>query len=150
MHPAFIGSHYPFSVATGPSPSITATAVTFPAIPVPSMTQIAYPYHSDTSLPINTTVAGQDILGLCFCVLCTHLRKVPFILTTSILHIYFVVGSIHAGSTLQAIQGSSVSSQPSALASTSYTVDEEHHHQPISQQGMHYLHSAYRVGENRF
>ncbi|XP_019727643.1 zinc finger SWIM domain-containing protein 8 isoform X2 [Hippocampus comes] len=113
MHPAFIGSHYPFSVATGPSPSITATAVTFPAIPVPSMTQIAYPYHSDTSLPINTTVA---------------------------------VGSIHAGSTLQAIQGSSVSSQPSPLASTSYTVDEEHHHQPISQQGMHYLHSAYRVG----
>ncbi|XP_077438005.1 zinc finger SWIM domain-containing protein 8 isoform X2 [Vanacampus margaritifer] len=113
MHPAFIGAQYPFSVATGPSPSMTATAVTFPAIPVPSMTQIAYPYHSETTLPINTTVA---------------------------------VGGIHAGSTLQTIQGSSLSTQPSALASTSYPVEEEQQHQPISPQGMHYLHSSYRVG----
>ncbi|XP_077350528.1 zinc finger SWIM domain-containing protein 8 isoform X2 [Festucalex cinctus] len=113
MHPAFIGAQYPFSVAAGPSPSMTATAVTFPAIPVQSMTQIAYPYHSENTLPINTTVA---------------------------------VGSIHAGSTLQTIQGSSLSSQPSALVSTSCPVEEEHHHQPISQQSMHYLHSSYRVG----
>ncbi|XP_061644827.1 zinc finger SWIM domain-containing protein 8 isoform X2 [Phyllopteryx taeniolatus] len=113
IHSAFIGAQYPFSVATVPSPSMTATAVTFPAIPVPSLTQISYPYHSETSLPINTTVT---------------------------------VGSIHADSTLQAIQGSALSSQPSPLVSTSFPVEEEQHHQPISQQGMHYLHSAYRVG----
>ncbi|XP_061693416.1 zinc finger SWIM domain-containing protein 8 isoform X3 [Syngnathoides biaculeatus] len=113
MHSAFIGAQYPFPVAPVPSPSMTATAVTFPAISVPSLTQISYPYLSESSLPINTTVT---------------------------------VGSIHAGSTLQAIQGSSVSSQPSPLVSTSFPVEEEQHHQPISQQGMHYLHSAYRVG----
>ncbi|XP_054651389.1 zinc finger SWIM domain-containing protein 8 isoform X1 [Dunckerocampus dactyliophorus] len=116
MHPAFIGAQYPFSVATGPQPSIAATAVTFPAIPVPSMTQISYPYHAETSLPISTTVA---------------------------------VGSIHAGSTIQAIQGTSLtslSSQPSPLISTPFPVEEDQHSQPISQQGLHYLHSAYRVG----
>ncbi|XP_061767029.1 zinc finger SWIM domain-containing protein 8 isoform X2 [Nerophis ophidion] len=116
MHPAFIGAQFPFSVAAGPQPSIAATAVTFPAIPVPAMTQISYPYHPETSLPISTTVA---------------------------------VGSIHAGSTIQAIQGSSLtclSSQPSPLISTPFPVEEEPHSQPISQQGLHYLHSAYRVG----
>ncbi|XP_037126735.1 zinc finger SWIM domain-containing protein 8 isoform X1 [Syngnathus acus] len=112
IHPAFFGAQYPFSVATAPSPSMAASAVSFPAIPVPPMTQIAYPYHSESSLPMNSTVA---------------------------------VGNLHTGSTFQAIQGSSLSSQPSLLASTSYPAEDEHL-QPISQQGMHYLHSAYRVG----
>uniref|UniRef100_UPI0037E711A2 zinc finger SWIM domain-containing protein 8 isoform X2 n=1 Tax=Semicossyphus pulcher TaxID=241346 RepID=UPI0037E711A2 len=61
MHPAFIGAQYPFSVAAGPQPPMAATAVTFPGVPVPSMTQIAvHPYHSETGLPLSTTVAGQD------------------------------------------------------------------------------------------
>ena len=60
MHPAFIGAQYPFSVATGPHPPMAATAVTFPGVPVPSMTQIAvHPYHTETGLPLSTTVAGQ-------------------------------------------------------------------------------------------
>lgn len=64
MHPAFIGAQYPFSVATGPPPPMAATAVTFPGVPVPSMTQIAvHPYHAETGLPLSTTVAGQDIMG---------------------------------------------------------------------------------------
>ncbi|XP_057703392.1 zinc finger SWIM domain-containing protein 8 isoform X2 [Corythoichthys intestinalis] len=113
MHPGFIGAQYPFSLTTGSSPSMTATAVTFPTVPVPTMTQISYPYHSETSLPVNTTVA---------------------------------VGSIHTGATLQAIQASSLSSQPSSVVSTSFPVEEEQHHQLINQQGMHDLHSAYRVG----
>lgn len=60
MHPAaFIGAQYPFSVAAGPQPPLAATAVTFPA--VPSMTQIAvHPYHTETGLPLSTTVAGRD------------------------------------------------------------------------------------------
>lgn len=67
MHPAFIGAQYPFSVATGPPPPMAATAVTFPGVPVPSMTQIAvHPYHTETGLPLSTTVAGQGIcLGVC-------------------------------------------------------------------------------------
>lgn len=61
MHPAFIGAQYPFSVATGPQPSMAATAVTFPGVPVPSMTQIAvHPYHTEAGLPLSTTVAGWD------------------------------------------------------------------------------------------
>lgn len=61
MHPAFIGAQYPFSLATGPQPPMTATAVTFPGVPVPSMTQIAvHPYHTETGLPLSTTVAGQS------------------------------------------------------------------------------------------
>lgn len=70
MHPAFIGAQYPFSVATGPQPPMAATAVTFPGVPVPSMTQIAvHPYHTETGLPLSTTVAGQDCrLCVCMCV----------------------------------------------------------------------------------
>lgn len=117
MHPAFIGAQYPFSVATGPQPPMAATAVTFPGVPVPSMTQIAvHPYHAETGLPLSTTVA---------------------------------VGSVHSGPTIQAIQGASLpslSSQPGSLVSTPFPAEDEQHSQPISQQGLHYLHSAYRVG----
>ena len=61
MHPAFIGAQYPFSLAAGPQPPMTATAVTFPGVPVPSMTQIAvHPYQSETGLPLSTTVAGES------------------------------------------------------------------------------------------
>uniref|UniRef100_A0A4W6C8N9 Zinc finger, SWIM-type containing 8 n=1 Tax=Lates calcarifer TaxID=8187 RepID=A0A4W6C8N9_LATCA len=116
MHPAFIGAQYPFSVATGPQPPMAATAVTFPGVPVPSMTQIAvHPYHTETGLPLSTTVAG----------------------------------SVHAGPTIQAIQGASLpslSTQPGSLVSTPFPAEDEQHSQPISQQGLHYLHSAYRVG----
>lgn len=70
MHPAaFIGAQYPFTVAAGPQPPLAATAVTFPAVPVPSMTQIAvHPYHTETCLPLSTTVAGQD---------CIHFEPAP-------------------------------------------------------------------------
>ncbi|XP_030627381.1 zinc finger SWIM domain-containing protein 8 [Chanos chanos] len=112
MHPAFIGAQYPFSVATGPHPPMAATAVAFPGVPVPSMTQIAvHPYHTaDAGLPLSTTVAG----------------------------------GVHSGSTIQAIPG--LSSQPTSLVSTPFPVEDEQHSQPVSQQGLHYLHSAYRVG----
>lgn len=117
MHPAFIGAQYPFSVAAGPQPPLAATAVTFPGVPVPSMTQIAvHPYHTETGLPLSTTVA---------------------------------VGSAHSGPALQALQGASMpslSSQPASLVSTAFPSEDEQHSQPISQQGLHYLHSAYRVG----
>uniref|UniRef100_A0A669EI57 Zinc finger, SWIM-type containing 8 n=1 Tax=Oreochromis niloticus TaxID=8128 RepID=A0A669EI57_ORENI len=117
MHPAFIGAQYPFSVATGPQPSMAATAVTFPGVPVPSMTQIAvHPYHTEAGLPLSTTVA---------------------------------VGGVHPGPTIQAIQGASLpslSSQPGSLVSSPFPAEDEQHSQPISQQGLHYLHSAYRVG----
>uniref|UniRef100_A0A8C7Q414 Zinc finger, SWIM-type containing 8 n=1 Tax=Oncorhynchus mykiss TaxID=8022 RepID=A0A8C7Q414_ONCMY len=117
MHPAFIGAQYPFSVAAGPHPPMAATAVTFPGVPVPSMTQIAvHPYHTETGLPLSTTVA---------------------------------VGGVHSGATIQAIQGSSLpgmSSQPVSLVSAPFPSEDEQHSQPISQQGLHYLHSAYRVG----
>ncbi|XP_063047983.1 zinc finger SWIM domain-containing protein 8 isoform X2 [Engraulis encrasicolus] len=112
MHPAFIGAQYPFSVATGPP---MATAVTFPGVPVPSMTQITvHPYHTETGLPLSTTVAG----------------------------------GVHSGSAIQAIQGASMpglASQPAPLVSAPFPTEDEHS-QPISQQGLHYLHSAYRVG----
>uniref|UniRef100_A0A3P8Y8G9 SWIM-type domain-containing protein n=1 Tax=Esox lucius TaxID=8010 RepID=A0A3P8Y8G9_ESOLU len=123
MHPAFLGAQYPFSVATGPHPPMAATAVTFPGVPVPSMTQIAvHPYHTETGLPLSTTVAGEQ-------------RQ--------------LLGGVHSGSTIQAIQGSSLpgmSSQPASLVSTPFPSEDEQHSQPISQQGLHYLHSAYRVG----
>uniref|UniRef100_A0A3B3UDT7 Zinc finger, SWIM-type containing 8 n=1 Tax=Poecilia latipinna TaxID=48699 RepID=A0A3B3UDT7_9TELE len=62
MHPAFIGAQYPFSMAPGPQPSLSAAAVTFPAVPVPSMTQIAvHPYHTETGLPLSTTVAVGSV-----------------------------------------------------------------------------------------
>ncbi|XP_077093312.1 zinc finger SWIM domain-containing protein 8 isoform X4 [Siphateles boraxobius] len=117
MHPAFIGAQYPFSVATGPHPPMAATAVTFPGVPVPSMTQIAvHPYHTaEAALPLSTTVTA----------------------------------GVHSGATIQAIQGTSLpglSSQPASLVSAPFPVEDEQHSQPISQQGLHYLHSAYRVG----
>ncbi|XP_062319491.1 LOW QUALITY PROTEIN: zinc finger SWIM domain-containing protein 8 [Osmerus eperlanus] len=127
MHPAFIGAQYPFSVATGPHPPMAATAVTFPGVPVPSMTQIAvHPYHTETGLPLSTTVAGAASFSA-----------------------LYPVGGVHSGSSLQAIQGASLpgmSSQPAALVSTPFPAEDEQHSQPISQQGLHYLHSAYRVG----
>ncbi|KAJ8014141.1 hypothetical protein DPEC_G00037170 [Dallia pectoralis] len=127
MHPAFLGAQYPFSVATGPHPPMAATAVTFPGVPVPSMTQIAvHPYHTETGLPLSTTVAGAASFS-------------PF----------YPVGGVHSGSTIQAIQGSplpGMSSQPASLVSTPFPSEDEQHSQPISQQGLHYLHSAYRVG----
>lgn len=118
MHPAFIGAQYPFSVASGPHPPMAATAVTFPGVPVPSMTQIAvHPYHTaEAGLPLSTTVA---------------------------------VGGVHSGSTIQAIQGTSLpglSSQPPSLVSAPFPMEDDQHNQPVSQQGLHYLHSAYRVG----
>ncbi|XP_071013654.1 zinc finger SWIM domain-containing protein 8-like isoform X2 [Oncorhynchus clarkii lewisi] len=127
MHPAFIGAQYPFSVAAGPHPPMAATAVTFPGVPVPSMTQIAvHPYHTETGLPLSTTVAGAASFS-------------PF----------YPVGGVHSGATIQAIQGSSlpgISSQPVSLVSAPFPSEDEQHSQPISQQGLHYLHSAYRVG----
>lgn len=64
MHPAFIGAQYPFTVGTGPQPPMAATAVTFPGVPVPSMSQIAvHPYHTETGLPLSTTVTGQEHTG---------------------------------------------------------------------------------------
>uniref|UniRef100_A0A672T9J9 Zinc finger SWIM domain-containing protein 8-like n=1 Tax=Sinocyclocheilus grahami TaxID=75366 RepID=A0A672T9J9_SINGR len=62
---------------------------------------------------------------------------------------YQTVGGVHSGSTIQAIQGTSfpgLSSQPASLVSAPFPVEDEQHNQPISQQGLHYLHSAYRVG----
>ncbi|RXM29795.1 Zinc finger SWIM domain-containing protein 8 [Acipenser ruthenus] len=106
VHPAFMGAQYPFSVATGPHPHppMAATAVSFPGVPVPSMTQIAvHPYHPEAGLPLGTTVA---------------------------------VGGMHAGSSLPGL-----APQPAPFPS-----EEEQHSQPVSQQGLHYLHSAYRVG----
>uniref|UniRef100_H3BWF9 Zinc finger, SWIM-type containing 8 n=1 Tax=Tetraodon nigroviridis TaxID=99883 RepID=H3BWF9_TETNG len=116
MHPAFIGAQYPFSLAAGPQPPMTATAVTFPGVPVPSMTQIAvHPYHSESGLPLSTTVAESGV----------HLAGSP------------------PAPAVQAIPP--LSSQPSSLISTTFPAEDEQHSQPISTQGLHYLHSAYRV-----
>lgn len=63
---------------------------------------------------------------------------------------FYPVGGVHSGTTIQAIQGSSLpgmSSQPVSLVSAPFPSEDEQHSQPISQQGLHYLHSAYRVGE---
>ncbi|XP_048359167.1 zinc finger SWIM domain-containing protein 8 isoform X2 [Sphaerodactylus townsendi] len=114
VHPAFIGAQYPYSVAT---PSLAATAVSFPGVPVPSMTQIAvHPYHAETGLSLSSNVA---------------------------------IGSVHAGTTFPALQGTaltSLSSQPTPLVAGGFPSEEEQHSQPVSPQGLHYLHSAYRVG----
>ncbi|KTG44291.1 hypothetical protein cypCar_00006881 [Cyprinus carpio] len=119
MHPAFIGAQYPFSVATGPHPPMAATAVTFPGVPMPSMTQIAvHPYH--TAEALSTTVAGKD--------------------DKSTLRLH------HPGHSRASHPG--LSSQPASLVSAPFPVEDEQHSQPISQQGLHYLHSAYRVGVN--
>lgn len=61
VHPAFIGAQYPYSVT---APSLAATAVSFPGVPVPSMTQIAvHPYHSETGLSLSSNVARKLQLG---------------------------------------------------------------------------------------
>ncbi|MEE6488457.1 hypothetical protein FKM82_015232 [Ascaphus truei] len=112
VHPAFIGAQYPYTVTT---PSLAATAVSFPA--VPSMTQIAvHPYHAEAGLSLSSNVA---------------------------------IGSVHAGTTFPAIQGSSLttlSTQPASLITGGFPSEDEQHSQPVSPQGLHYLHSAYRVG----
>lgn len=62
----------------------------------------------------------------------------------------FSVGGVHSGSTIQAIQGTSLpglSSQPPSLVSAPFPMEDDQHNQPVSQQGLHYLHSAYRVGK---
>ncbi|MEE6488450.1 hypothetical protein FKM82_015232 [Ascaphus truei] len=111
VHPAFIGAQYPYTVTT---PSLAATAVSFPA--VPSMTQIAvHPYHAEAGLSLSSNVAR----------------------------------SVHAGTTFPAIQGSSLttlSTQPASLITGGFPSEDEQHSQPVSPQGLHYLHSAYRVG----
>uniref|UniRef100_A0AAY4D9U2 SWIM-type domain-containing protein n=1 Tax=Denticeps clupeoides TaxID=299321 RepID=A0AAY4D9U2_9TELE len=59
------------------------------------------------------------------------------------------IGGVHTGAATQAIQGAALpglSSQPGSLISTAFPTEDEQHSQPISQQGLHYLHSAYRVG----
>lgn len=64
---------------------------------------------------------------------------------------FFCPAGVHSGSTIQAIQGAShpgLSSQPASLVSAPFPVEDEQHSQPISQQGLHYLHSAYRVGKD--
>uniref|UniRef100_A0A8B9ECR9 Zinc finger SWIM-type containing 8 n=1 Tax=Anser cygnoides TaxID=8845 RepID=A0A8B9ECR9_ANSCY len=61
----------------------------------------------------------------------------------------YSVGSVHAGSTFPAIQGASLttlSSQPNSLVTGGFPAEDEQHSQPVSPQGLHYLHSAYRVG----
>uniref|UniRef100_A0A8C3SF00 SWIM-type domain-containing protein n=1 Tax=Chelydra serpentina TaxID=8475 RepID=A0A8C3SF00_CHESE len=114
VHPAFIGAQYPYSVTT---PSLAATAVSFPGVPVPSMTQIAvHPYHAETGLSLSSNVA---------------------------------IGSVHAGSTFPAIPGASLtalSSQPNSLVTGGFPSEDDQHSQPVSPQGLQYLHSAYRVG----
>ncbi|XP_044276091.1 zinc finger SWIM domain-containing protein 8 isoform X2 [Varanus komodoensis] len=111
VHPAFIGAQYPYSVTT---PSLAATAVSFPGVPVPSMTPIAvHPYHAEAGLPLSSNVA---------------------------------IGSVHAGSSFPALQGASLTSlpsQPGSLVTGGLPPEDE---QPVSPQGLHHLHSAYRVG----
>lgn len=63
----------------------------------------------------------------------------------------YSVGSVHAGSTFPAIQGASLttlSSQPNSLVTGGFPAEDEQHSQPVSPQGLHYLHSAYRVGKD--
>ncbi|OCT70224.1 hypothetical protein XELAEV_18037145mg [Xenopus laevis] len=114
VHPAFIGAQYPYTVTT---PSLAATAVSFPGAAVPSLTQIAvHPYHAETGLSLSSNVA---------------------------------IGNVHTGTTFPAIQGSTMttlSTQPASLVTPGFPVEDEQHSQPVSPQGLHYLHSAYRVG----
>ncbi|XP_069741460.1 zinc finger SWIM domain-containing protein 8 isoform X2 [Narcine bancroftii] len=117
MHPAFIGAQYPYTVASTTHPGMAAPPVTFAGVPVPPMTPMAvHPYQSDPNLPLTSTVA---------------------------------VASVQAGTAFQAVQGTSMPSLttqgPSMVAST-FPAEDEQHSQPVSPQGLHYLHSAYRVG----
>ncbi|KAM4636202.1 zinc finger SWIM domain-containing protein 8 isoform 3-T3 [Discoglossus pictus] len=114
VHPAFIGAQYPYTVTT---PSLAATAVSFPGAAVPSMTQIAvHPYHAEAGLSLSSNVA---------------------------------IGSVHTGTAFPAIQGSTLTTlttQPASLVTGGFPSEDEQHSQPVSPQGLHYLHSAYRVG----
>ncbi|KAG8552151.1 hypothetical protein GDO81_004419 [Engystomops pustulosus] len=118
VHPAFIGAQYPYTVTT---PSIAATAVSFPGAPVPSVTQIAvHPYHTEAGLSLTSNVA---------------------------------IGSVHTGTAFPAIPGTSLTTlttQPTQLVTGSFPVEDEQHSQPVSPQGLHYLHSAYRVGKCKY
>ncbi|XP_078499350.1 zinc finger SWIM domain-containing protein 8 isoform X1 [Lissotriton helveticus] len=114
VHPAFIGAQFPYSVTT---PSLAATAVSFPGVPVPSMTQIAvHPYHTDTGISLTSNVA---------------------------------IGSVHAGTAFPAIPGATLtplSTQSTTIVTGSFPSEDEQNSQPVSPQGLHHLHSAYRVG----
>ncbi|XP_062926433.1 zinc finger SWIM domain-containing protein 8 isoform X1 [Mobula hypostoma] len=117
MHPAFIGAQYPYTVATTTHPAMAAPPVTFAGVPVPPMSPMAvHPYQSDPSLPLTSTVA---------------------------------VASVQAGTTFQAVQGASIPSlttQGPSIVTPTFPTEDEQHSQPVSPQGLHYLHSAYRVG----
>ncbi|KAJ1143287.1 hypothetical protein NDU88_009597, partial [Pleurodeles waltl] len=57
-------------------------------------------------------------------------------------------GSVHAGTTFPAIQGATLtplSTQPATIVTGSFPSEDEQHSQPVSPQGLHHLHSAYRV-----
>ncbi|CAH2321866.1 zinc finger SWIM domain-containing 8 isoform X1 [Pelobates cultripes] len=114
VHPAFIGAQYPYTVTT---PSLAATAVSFPGAPVPSMTQIAvHPYHTEAGLSLTSNVA---------------------------------IGSVHTGPAFPSIQGTTLTAlntQSASLVTGSFPTEDDQHSQPVSPQGLHYLHSAYRVG----
>uniref|UniRef100_A0A4W6CBJ7 Zinc finger, SWIM-type containing 8 n=1 Tax=Lates calcarifer TaxID=8187 RepID=A0A4W6CBJ7_LATCA len=80
---------------------------------------------------------------------CMAVEEAAKVLSSMSCMLCFTVGSVHAGPTIQAIQGASLpslSTQPGSLVSTPFPAEDEQHSQPISQQGLHYLHSAYRVG----
>ncbi|XP_078284482.1 zinc finger SWIM domain-containing protein 8 [Rhinoraja longicauda] len=91
--------------------------VTFAGVPVPPMIPMAvHPYQSDPNLPLTSTVA---------------------------------VASVQAGTTFQAVQGASLpslSAQIPPMVAPTFPTEDEMHAQPINPQGLHYLHSAYRVG----
>ncbi|GCB73441.1 hypothetical protein scyTo_0002545 [Scyliorhinus torazame] len=117
MHPAFIGAQYPYTVATTTHPAMAAPPVTFAGVPVPTMTPMAvHPYQTDPNLPLASTVA---------------------------------VASVQAGTTFQAVQGASMptlTTQGPSIVAPTFPTEDEQHSQPVSPQGLHYLHSAYRVG----
>uniref|UniRef100_UPI00398E438A zinc finger SWIM domain-containing protein 8 isoform X4 n=1 Tax=Pristiophorus japonicus TaxID=55135 RepID=UPI00398E438A len=117
LHPAFIGAQFPYTVAATTHPVMAAPPVTFAGVPVPPMTPMAvHPYQSDPSLPLTSTVA---------------------------------VTSVQAGTTFQAVQGAAIPSltaQGTSIVASTFPTEDEQHSQPISPQGLHYLHSAYRVG----
>uniref|UniRef100_A0A4W3HL92 Zinc finger, SWIM-type containing 8 n=1 Tax=Callorhinchus milii TaxID=7868 RepID=A0A4W3HL92_CALMI len=59
-----------------------------------------------------------------------------------------VVASVQAGSTFQTIQGATLPAltpQGTSIVASTFPTEDEHS-QPVSPQGLHYLHSAYRVG----
>uniref|UniRef100_A0A4W3H0N7 Zinc finger, SWIM-type containing 8 n=1 Tax=Callorhinchus milii TaxID=7868 RepID=A0A4W3H0N7_CALMI len=116
VHPAFIGAQYPYTVATTTHPSMAAAPVTFTGVPVPTMASMAV--HPYTSEP-----------------------SIPLTSTVA-------VASVQAGSTFQTIQGATLPAltpQGTSIVASTFPTEDEHS-QPVSPQGLHYLHSAYRVG----